>query len=116
MKVMIEPDLKEILSKNIKKYRKGKFTQETLAEAINVSAQNINDIEGKRRWPREETLVKIAKVLEIEVYQLFIPEDKFFIPIKETTETKNIRQQIFSEIIGQIRAKINNFLDSIENK
>lgn len=49
MKVLIEPDLKEILSKNIKKYRKGKFTQETLAEAINVSAQNINDIEGKRR-------------------------------------------------------------------
>lgn len=116
MKVMKETDLKEILSKNIKKYRKGKFTQETLAEAINVSSQNINDIEGKRRWPREETLIKIAKALEIEVYQLFIPEDKFFVPIEETFETKNIRKQILTEIIAQTKTKINKFLDSIENK
>ena len=68
-------ELKETLSKNIKKYRKGRFTQETLAEAIGVSPQNINDIEGKRRWPREETLVKLADILGIEIYELFIPSE-----------------------------------------
>ena len=44
---MTEQQLHETLSQNIKKYRKGKYTQEQLAEKIGVSAQNINDIEGK---------------------------------------------------------------------
>ena len=53
MQVMTEQQLHETLSQNIKKYRKGKYTQEQLAEKIGVSSQNINDIEGKRRWPSE---------------------------------------------------------------
>ena len=83
MQVMTEQQLHETLSQNIKKYRKGKYTQEQLAEKIGVSAQNINDFEGKRRWPRESTLIKIAEALEIEVYQLFIPHDLSNIKIDE---------------------------------
>ena len=39
---MTEQQLHETLSQNIKKYRKGKYTQEQLAEKIGVSSQNIN--------------------------------------------------------------------------
>ena len=86
---MTEKELHETLSFNIKKYRKGKFTQEQLAEKVGVSAQNINDIEGKRRWPREGTLVKIADVLEIDVYQLFLPNNLDEIVIENNDRIKN---------------------------
>lgn len=114
MQVMTENELNETLSQNIKKYRKGKFTQEQLAEEIGVSAQNINDIEGKRRWPREATLVKIANALCVEVYQLFIPENIKNIEIDETDENKQIRAQLQSQLVKDFRKSMNKMLDKWE--
>ena len=114
MQVMTEQQLHETLSQNIKKYRKGKYTQEQLAEKIGVSAQNINDIEGKRRWPRESTLIKIAEALEIEVYQLFIPHDLSNIKIDETDENIKIREKIKEQVVSDFRNSINKMLDKWE--
>ena len=70
-------ELLEILSTNIKFYRKEKsWTQEKLAEEAEMSVQAVNFFEGKRRWPGEDSLSKIASALDIEVYQLFIQQDK----------------------------------------
>ena len=113
---MTENDLKSIFSENIKKYRSGKFTQETLAEKIGVSAQNINDIEGKRRFPRTDTLVKIADALDVEVYQLFIPQDKTPVVIEETPENEKIRAQMTDEIVEEIRHGVNKMLDKIKKE
>lgn len=110
---MTEQELHETLSQNIKKYRKGKFTQEQLAEAIGVSAQNINDIEGRRRWPRESTLVKIANVLEVNVYQLFIPQGCERI-IEDTEENHKIRESIQAKLISDFRKSMNKMLDKWE--
>ena len=112
---MTENELLETLSQNIKFYRKGKFTQETLAEEIGVSAQNINNVEGKRRFPRTENLVKIADALGVEVYQLFIPHDKTPIQIKETPENEKIRSQITDEVVDDIRRILNKALDKIKS-
>ena len=112
---MTEEELKAILSANIKKYRKGIFTQETLAEKIGVSSQNINDVEGKRRFPRIDSLVKIADALNVEVYQLFIPEQKEQIVFEETPEIDLIRRQLNSELICNFRKSMNRFLDKIED-
>lgn len=114
MQVMTESELHETLSQNIKKYRKGKFTQEQLAEKIGVSSQNINDIEGKRRWPRESTLVKIADALEIEVYQLFISQGLKNIEIEDTDENIKIRTAIQSQLISDFRKSMNKMLDKWE--
>lgn len=114
MIVMTEQELHETLSQNIKKYRKGKFTQEQLAEKIGVSAQNINDIEGKRRWPREATLVKIADALEINVYQLFIPQNLSNIEIEDTDENQKIRTSIQSQLVSDFRKSMNKLLDKWE--
>ena len=111
---MTENDLKSVFSDNIKKYRSGKFTQESLAETIGVSAQNINDIEGKRRFPRTDTLVKIANALDVEVYQLFIPQGKTPIIIDDTPENEKIRNQITHEIVEEIRLNLNKMLDKIK--
>mgnify|MGYP000367025183 CR=1 FL=1 len=109
-------ELKETLSKNIKKYRKGKFTQETLAEAIGVSTQNINDIEGKRRWPREETLVKLADILEIEIYELFVPEENFITKNNKTVNIKEVKKQLNNDLVSKIRTSVNKLLDNFENR
>ncbi len=116
MQVMTEQQLHETLSQNIKKYRKGKYTQEQLAEKIGVSSQNINDIEGKRRWPRESTLIKIADALEIEVYQLFIPNDLSNIQIENTDENEKIRITIQQRLVSDFRKSMNNMLDKWSKK
>lgn len=115
MQVMTEQELHETLSINIKKYRKGKFTQEQLAEKVGVSAQNINDIEGKRRWPRESTLVKIADVLEVEVYQLFVPNDLTNIEIRDNDENEKICIEIKNQLVSEFRKSMNKMLDKWES-
>ena len=112
---MTEKELHETLSFNIKKYRKGKFTQEQLAEKVGVSAQNINDIEGKRRWPREGTLVKIADVLEIDVYQLFLPNNLDEIVIENNDENAIIRLKIKEQIAADFQITINKMLEKWKN-
>ena len=109
-------ELKETLSKNIKKYRKGRFTQETLAEAIGVSPQNINDIEGKRRWPREETLVKLADILGIEIYELFIPSENLINKNNNVLDIEKIKNQLNNDLVSKIRTSVNKVLDNFENK
>lgn len=108
---MTEQELQETLSQNIKFYRKGKFTQETLAEKIGVSSQNINNIEGKRRFPRTDTLVKIADALGVEVYQLFVPQNVTPITIEENDENERIRSAIQKEVIEDVRLTLNKALD-----
>ncbi|MEE3436381.1 MAG: helix-turn-helix transcriptional regulator [Treponema sp.] len=111
---MTEIELKSVFSDNLKKYRKGMFTQETLAEQIGVSSQNINDIEGKRRFPRPDTLVKIADALGVEVYQLFIPQDTEPVAIKKTPDNEKIRAAIQKEVVEKSRRAINRLLDKLE--
>ena len=110
---MTENELLETLSQNIKFYRKDKFTQETLAEKVGVSAHNINNIEGKRRFPRTENLIKIADALGVEVYQLFIPKDKTPVIIEQTPENEKIRSQITEEVVTDVLNILNKALDKI---
>ncbi len=111
---MTEQELLKTLSQNIKFYRKGKFTQETLAEKIGVSTQNINNVEGKRRFPRTENLIKIADALGVEVYQLFIPKNKTPLLIEDTPENEKIRSQITDEVIDDVRKILNKTLDKMK--
>ncbi len=68
-------DLREELSQNLKKYRKIKgWSQFELAEKADISVQTINSIEGLRLWPSDKTLAKIANVLDVELYKLFVPQ------------------------------------------
>ena len=108
-------EILETLSTNIKNLRKVRgWTQEKLAEEAEMSVQAINFFEGKRRWPGEDSLSKIASALNIEVYQLFIPQDKTPVVIEETPENEKIRIQITDEVIEEIRLNINKTLDKIK--
>ena len=72
---MESQELRETLSQNLKKYRKiNGWSQFELAEKAEISEQTVNSIEGLRLWPSDKTLAKIANVLEVEMYRLFVPQ------------------------------------------
>jgi transcriptional regulator with XRE-family HTH domain len=69
--------VKGLLALNIKALRKKLgFSQEKLAEAANLSTQSISDIEGCRTWVSDKTLERLAKTLNVNIFQLFMPPDE----------------------------------------
>jgi transcriptional regulator with XRE-family HTH domain len=66
--------IRQILAQNIKKRRESLgMTQEELAETANLSLQTINTIEGCRMWISDKSITRLAKALNIEIFQLFMP-------------------------------------------
>ena len=113
--MMTGEEILEVLSTNIKNYRKEKgWTQEKLAEESELSVQAVNFFEGKRRWPGEVSLSKIASALGVEVYQLFIPQNQEPVIIEETPENERIRLKMTDEIVEEIRQGVNKMLDKIK--
>jgi transcriptional regulator with XRE-family HTH domain len=75
---MTEKELRDILSVNIKRYRAyRKWSQEQLAEKIDISVPFLSDIENGRKWVSPATLVKFASALTIQPFELFMPEGTF---------------------------------------
>ena len=90
--------LRKTLSANIKKYRAEMgLSQEKLAELISLSDQTINDIEGCRSWVSDKTLVKIAKALKVEVYQLLFPKSE---------SEKLFPTRVPAEILQELRSNL----------
>jgi len=66
--------IRRILAQNVKKRREGLgLTQENLAEKTELSVQTINTIEGCRMWISEKSVTRLAKALNVEIFQLFMP-------------------------------------------
>jgi len=49
------------------------MTQENLAEKAKLSVQTINTIESCRMWISDKSITRLAKALNIEIFQLFMP-------------------------------------------
>jgi transcriptional regulator with XRE-family HTH domain len=68
-------DLRKILSQNIKTAREAlHLIQTKLAESADISVPYMADIEHCKTWVSDKTLINIAKALNMEAYQLLIPE------------------------------------------
>ena len=66
--------VRKTLSLNMKRYRAVLgVSQEKLAGIAELSAQTINDIEGCRMWVSDKSMAKLARALQVEVYQLLLP-------------------------------------------
>jgi transcriptional regulator with XRE-family HTH domain len=73
---MEENELRAVLAENIKKFRNRRsWNQLLLAERLGISANFLSEIETGKGWVSPSTLVKLANVLEIEVFELFIPKN-----------------------------------------
>lgn len=86
-------NIKKRLGRRIQELRKSnKLTQEQLAEKIEIGTSNISYIETVKFYPTPETLGKIAKALNVEIYELYMFEQ-----LKPIDELR-------TELIGAIRA------------
>jgi transcriptional regulator with XRE-family HTH domain len=66
--------IRQIFAQNVKKRRESLgMTQENLAEYANLSVQTINTIESCRMWISDKSITRLAKALNIEIFQLFMP-------------------------------------------
>ena len=64
--------VKAVLGKNIKFLRSGNgWTQAVLAEKADISVIFLSNIERGAKYPKADTLARIAQVLEVEVFELF---------------------------------------------
>jgi transcriptional regulator with XRE-family HTH domain len=111
--------LRAILSANMRRRRKIlKISQEKLAELTEVSTQTINDIECGRSWVSDRTISKLAEVLGVDVFQLFLPEDAYSDNQSTlTTALLQLRQDIKADMGSFIETYINDkfskFLHSV---
>lgn len=65
-------DFKKKLGNRIQEIRKSKkFTQEKLAEAIDMDTPNLSNIERGKKFMTADTLCKIANSLNIPIKELF---------------------------------------------
>ena len=68
-------NIKRLLGARIREIRKlNKLTQEQLAEKIGIEIPSLSNIENGKNYPNSETIEKIAKGLEVEVFDLFVVE------------------------------------------
>jgi transcriptional regulator with XRE-family HTH domain len=73
---MKEQELRELLSANIKRFRNRRgWSQANLAEKLDISTNFLSDIETTKGWVSPLTLAKLATALNVEVYELFKPEN-----------------------------------------
>lgn len=87
-------ETKELLGLKIKELRKRRhYTQEQLAEILNLDFGYISKLEVGRNFPAIGTLEKIAAALNVELYELF-----------QFTNEKNAD---FKKEINQIYDKLN---------
>ena len=96
--IMEEAEIKRILSVNIKHHRSVRgWSQVKLAEKINISTNFLADIETGKSWVSSLTLSKLARIFEIEAYELFIPKNK------NTSETKEAVKEFMHDISVNFR-------------
>jgi len=68
-------NLRKILSNNIRKARLSlHISQAKLAEYAEISVPHILDIEYCKTWVSDKTLSNIAHALNMEVYELLMPD------------------------------------------
>jgi len=108
-------DLRSILAQNIRKARKSLcISQAKLAEFANISASHMIDIEYCKTWVSEKTLQSIAEALNMQSYELLIPE----IPSKIVkTKGKNSDSQQTAVLINgkkrEMKKKVGEIMDDL---
>ena len=64
--------LKQKFGKRVRELRKSKgFTQEQIAEIINIEPPNVSKMENGLHFPQPDKIEKIAKALNVDVHELF---------------------------------------------
>jgi transcriptional regulator with XRE-family HTH domain len=82
------------------------MTQESLAQQVGVDYKHIGAIERGIRAPSFDVIERIAKVLKVQHYQLFLPADKKNINVEAEVRA------VLSELAKSQRTTIKAFLET----
>lgn len=103
---MTEKELSDIYVKNLKKYRNEKqISQEKLSEKASISPSFLSDIENGKKWGSFETLVSLANALEVEPYELLLPNSQ-----SASYDTKRTRS-----LMKRLRSNVSDLMDTLED-
>ncbi len=95
-------NLKEIFSDNLKYYRKqAGLTQDDFAKTVKTDPVYISYIENGKRFPSIEYIEKMAEVLKIESYKLFLPAN---------IEINSIANDV---LYSKIKENVNKAIDTV---
>jgi transcriptional regulator with XRE-family HTH domain len=106
--------IKATLGRNIKVLRSRKgFTQAVLAEKSDISIIFLSSVERGTKYPMPDILGRIAKALDVEVFELFkgdlVPSDsrELIVRISEdiTDKLNSALNDAFKQYLGQGRPK-----------
>jgi len=114
-------EIRRILAKNLKEQRKKLgYSQEKFAEISGLSVQTVNDIEGGRKWVSDKTITKLSVSLNIECYELLIPDyagrNKNKKETNPTQKLLGLMKKLRKSIDSQIDEHFTDFLKSGGNK
>jgi len=85
---------------------------EKLDEITDMSVQTINTIEGCRMWVSDKTITRLARALDVEVFQLLIPFNaiKNELGLSPAALLQELRQKFIADT-----EKINSYIDHTFN-
>jgi transcriptional regulator with XRE-family HTH domain len=87
-------EIRAVLAQNIKSFRTHReWSQADLAEKADISIPFLSDIERGNKWPYPDTLSKLAKALNVDVYELFRSESP------STNENRDYTARVIKEVL-----------------
>jgi transcriptional regulator with XRE-family HTH domain len=100
-------NIKETFARNLRENRrKSGLTQAQLAEKADISHHYLAMVELARYIPRVETIERLAKVLNVEIYELFI------VPLSPAMEMKKIHEAIITDMKQVVSEAVEKDIDS----
>ena len=115
LKMNKQQGLRSVLAQNIRKARASlRISQAKLAEFANISTSHMIDIEYCKTWVSDKTLQNIAKALNMQSYELLIPEISS--KINKTKVKSTISNQTAVIISGKkrvIKQKVGEIMDDL---
>jgi transcriptional regulator with XRE-family HTH domain len=104
-------NIRETFARNLRENRrKCGLTQAQLAEKAKVSTHYIALIELARNIPKVETIERLARVLNVEIYELFI------VPLSPAMEMKNIHEAIIAELKDIVKESVDEAFEQERKK
>jgi transcriptional regulator with XRE-family HTH domain len=93
-----EAALFKILGKNLKKFRAlSGWSQADLAEKAEMSVNFLSAVECGKKFLSPATMVKLAEIFHIEVYELFKPEKIF------SDRSQNLLNKYTEDVISAVQ-------------
>ena len=98
-------ELRTIYTTNLKQMRSDKkLSQAELSERVHITEKFYSDIETGRKWGSFETIVDLANALEVEPYELFLPQGSAISHNERRTK----------ELMKRLRTNFSELVDTME--